>query len=63
MALHMEFMMVKEAVMQVFLQLHRFFLSLSLQKFPILTFFIFIGCYIILVIDNAAKQNALQILY
>jgi hypothetical protein len=63
MVLHMEFMVVKESVMQVFLQLHRFFVSLSLHKFPILTYFIFIGFYIILVIDSAAKQNTLKILY
>jgi len=64
MALHMEFIVDKEAVRQVFFPLHRFFpVFITPQISDTHILLIFIGCSLILVIDSAAKQNTLQILY
>lgn len=64
MAFHVEFIVVKEAVRQVFLPLHRFFpvtITPPISCNHILL--IFVECSLILVIDSAVKQNTLQILY
>jgi hypothetical protein len=64
MAFHVEFMVVKEAVRQVFLPLRRFFpVTITPQISCNHILLIFIECSLILVIDSAVKQNTLQILY
>jgi hypothetical protein len=64
MALHMEFMVVREAVRGVFLPLHQFFpVIISPQISYTHILLIFIGCSLILVTDSAVKQNTLQILH
>jgi hypothetical protein len=60
----MEFLVVKEAVREVFLSSHRFFaVIISPQISCTQILLIFIGCYTILVIDSAVIQNTLKILY
>jgi len=64
MALHMEFMVVKEAMRQAFLPLHRFFPVIFTPQISYThILLIFIGCSLISVIDSTTKQNTLQILY
>jgi len=64
MAFHMEFILVKETVRQVFLPLHRFFpVTVTPQISCNHILLIFIECSLILVIDSAIKQNTLQTLY
>jgi hypothetical protein len=60
----MEFMVVEEAVRQVFLPSHRFFLVVNTPQISYAhILLIFIGCSLTLVIDSAVKRNTLQILY